>query len=280
MNLRTDWDDLLWEMGRNVSGEAAEEPSKEALAAYREGRLPAEEAEDLERALSHAPVGRTWMAELSGVGAGAPDARVREAFLARFDHSVRVSNLRRLVVQAALVAMGLSVLWLTRSPEPLPADLAYDVQAEGLATVRRTPPVRPQPDRREVDAYPETRIRISVSPRPEAVREVEFGLYRRSGRLLERLPFDSDVRLEILRGAALVSARAADLADPETHTAELLFAAARPGDLPRRFVVDSSDAASALAAGGRRRAYSLKIRFQAPTPANGLLNDRPASGEG
>lgn len=262
MELRVDWEDLLWETGTTVSGQAAEETSREELAAYREGRLPAEEAEELERWLSFAQGGRRQMAELSGIELGRPDPRVRDAFLASFDHSARIGKRGRLVVQAALLAMGFSVLWLSRSPEPLPEDLAYDVQAEGLATVRRPPPAG-----QRVEAYPDTRVRITVSPRPAAVREIEFGLYRRSGRLLERLPFDSEVRLEVVRGAAVVSARAGALAEPLASAAELVLAAARPGDLPRRFVLDASDGTSGLAESGRRLAYRLDIRFRAPPPS-------------
>jgi ferric-dicitrate binding protein FerR (iron transport regulator) len=152
MELRTDWDDLLWETGTKVSGPGAVEPSKEELAAYREGRLSSEEAEKLERALSQAAGSRRQLAELAGIEPTLPDPRVREAFLARFDHATRSGRRARLAVQAALVAMGFSVLWFTRSPESLPADLAYDVRAEGLATVRRPPPAS-----RRVEAYPDHR---------------------------------------------------------------------------------------------------------------------------
>lgn len=255
----TDWEELLWETGRVVSGQAADEPSREELAAYREGRLPSEVAENVEKALGHAAGGRRQLAELAGVEPAQTDPRVREAFLTSFDVAARTSKMGRLMVQAALVAMGLAVLWLTRSPERLPADLAYDVEAEGLAAVRRPPATS-----RRVEAYPDTRIRITVSPRPAALREVEFGLYVRSGRLLERQPLDAGVELKTIRGAAVVEARARDLADPAEADAEIFVAAARPGDLPRRFVLDSSDAASVIAANGRRRAYSVEIRFRAP----------------
>ncbi len=160
---------------------------------------------------------------------------------------------------AAIFAVGCSVFLLTRAPAPLPEELSYDVAAEGLAAVRS-----PQPGAREVEAYPDTLIRITASPRPTAVKRVEFGLYRQSGTRLERIGFGGDVSLEVVRGAAVVSARAAALADPARASTRLFLVAARPGDLPASFELGSADARGTLERQGRRRVYPVEIRLLQP----------------
>lgn len=80
----TENDDLLWEMGRKVSGNTVSGPATEELDAYRSGRLSRPRAADVERALSHAPNARRRLAERTELGAAWPNPRVREAVLAGF----------------------------------------------------------------------------------------------------------------------------------------------------------------------------------------------------
>ena len=266
-------EDLLWETGRSVYGTTLSEPAVQMLDAYRTGHLSNEDTADVERRLARAPEARRRMAELAGIEAARPDSRVREAVLAGFGRSGEASRVTkprtgRLLVQvAAALAVALSLAWFMSLPEPLPANLAYEVQIEGLTAVRSSVAVEAP---RQVDAYPDTRIRITASPQPDAVRQVEFGLYRAAGSSLERLelveatPADGSLgagRLEIVRGAAVVTARAGDLAPTAATRVKLFLVAARPGDLPRRLEVGSSSAAQVLEQGDRRQAYPLEIRF-------------------
>lgn len=256
-----DFDALLWEMGRKLSEQDVEELAAEEIAAYRGGRLPVAEAEELEQKLGQAPEGRRQLARLAGPAPVLANPAVREKVMASFSVRPRLVSGTWAKV-AAIFAVGCSVFLLTRAPASLPEELSYDVAAEGLAALRH-----PSPGAREVEAYPDTLIRITASPRPAAVKEVEFGLYRQSGTELERIGLTGGVRLEVVRGAAVIAGRAADVADPAQASTRLFLVAARRGDLPGSLALRSSDARGALERQGRRRAYPVEIRLLAPSEA-------------
>jgi hypothetical protein len=262
MTSRENNDALLWEVGRKLSEREDEELLAEEIAAYRQGRLSVEAAEELERQLGQSPEGRRQMARLAGCEPAAPAAGVRERLMASLPPARSQWASRTWAKAAAIFAVGCSVFLLTRAPAPLPDELTYDVAAEGLEARRG-----PSPGAREVEAYPETRIRITASPRPAAVKGVEFGLYRQSDARLERIGFGDGVSLEVIRGAAVISARADDLANPAQASTRLFLVAAPPGDLPGSFELKTSDAHGALERQGRRRAYPVEIRLVAPSEA-------------
>lgn len=270
--------DLLWEMGKFVSGrqELAFEPSDDKLVAYRDGSLTPEESEIMERKLAAASGPRQQLAKLADIGAQGPDASVRDAMLDAFASSLgsrrpsgrawKPAQGERGILQAAvLVAVICSPLlfFLDRTPADLPAELTYDVVAEGLVTVRRPPPGEQQ-----VEAFADTPVHITAYPKPQAVQDVEFGLYRYADGRLERLPFGRGVVLEVIRGAAVVTARASELAHAGAEDTLLFLVAARPGDLPAGMTVSRLGARLALQDGERRRAYPLEIR----------LVEKPSSG--
>lgn len=270
-----DENELLWELGRKAPDDGSADLSDDQLAAYREGRLATDDAASCEGHLVRSPEARARLAELAATPSATPPPYVRDAVLASFEASFRRpaapalgsahGPLRgSLLKTAAIAALGLGMLLLVRlslvPPEPLPADLAYDVEAEGLATVRQA-----VPGGREIEAYPETRVRITASPRPAAVKEIEFAVYRQSAGRLDRLELGSGLVLETIRGAAVLTGEARDLLLPDTGATRLFLVAARPGDLPATVELASSGAVEALEQAGRRRAYPVVIHLR-PQP--------------
>lgn len=278
MRYRGEFDEteLLWEMGRRVPSNSSPDLPDHRLVAYREGRLSRADAESCEHDLGRSVEARARLAELAVLESVTPSAHVRQAVLASFDGSFRLpaapaceparGPLRGSLLKAAAIAVfGLGMLLLMQlslahpSQRTLPPDLAYEVQAEGLAQVRR-----PAPGGREIEAYPETRVRITVSPRAAAVNDIEFGVYRESAARLERL--HAGIETRAIRGAAVVTAEARDLVSPDAESARLYLVAARPGDFPATLEVGQGAAGAALEEAGRRRAYPFVIHLR-PVPA-------------
>jgi hypothetical protein len=280
-----DENELLWEVGSKVADESSVDLPDQALIAYREGRLAKEEARAHERDLGRSTQARARLAELATCGSAPPAPHVRGAVLAGFDASFQrrpelepargpVSG--SLLKAAAIAVVGLGMLMLMRlpfaapPPQPLPAAVAYDVAAEGLATRRQS-----VPGGREIEAYPETRIRITASPRAAAVKSIEFGVYRETAERLVRLELGSGLEIETIRGAAVVTGPARALAAPGPGSTRLFLVAARPGDLPAKVEIGAeapahaapgAAAVEALEEAGRRRAYPVVIHLR-PRPA-------------
>jgi hypothetical protein len=134
-----------------------------------------------------------------------------------------------LAAAAALVLVVLLPLWqggLFDDAEPLPEGAAWQLSAEGLATVRGEAAQEPA----LLELRPETWLRLDASPEI-AIDDVEFGIFRQSGDVIERLhPDPSQVRIE--RGAVRIETETAALLGSEAHRGRLLLVAARTGQLP------------------------------------------------
>lgn len=265
MRSTRDDEELLWELSRREEGEAPADPLDDAaLAAWREGRLPEEEARSLETRLAADPAARARLLELAGLAASPPPAGIRARVLAATGGRPPARRVvRRWAAAAALAAAALVATVGLRLfvPPRLPEDLRYEVTAHGLAE-RRAPGAAAT----RLAAYPQTRVRVVVEPKGVSEAEVEFGLYRAAGGSLERLPAGEDVRLTARRGAAELSGAAAALAGgPPPGVYDLYLVVARPGDLPRRVRLDAGDDPLArLARGGRRRVHPLRLELLSP----------------
>jgi len=261
--MKNDPEELLWELSRRrEEGETGPPPSDGELESWRAGRLPEADAGRVEALLAADPAARARLAELAEVRPPAPPPAVRGHVLARFAGEAPRRRILRWLPAAALAAgllaaIGISLL----GPSRLPAGLAYDVTARGLARERSTDPAAGA-----FEAYPETRVRIEVEPRGEAEADVELGLYREGPGRLEHIP----VRVEMDRGAASLTAAASALVGTVPGPHDLWVVASRPGDLPATVRKDpGADSRTLLEDEGRRRVYPLRLMLLAsPSPEN------------
>ena len=177
-------------------------PGDERLLAYREGRASEEEARELERELARSASGRRRLLELAGIDRSLPLRRVRKAVLAAavLAASEPQRSRQRLTPWLGAAALAASVvlavlLFFPRHPA-LPAGLAYDVGARGLAETRSEEEVRA-----ETRVYADTPLRILVRPRGESPSGVSFALYRQENGALRRVRQPAEVREENDRGS-------------------------------------------------------------------------------
>jgi len=248
---KNDPEELLWELSRlNEEGEAGPSVSGEELEAWRAGRLSEADAERVEARLAADPAARTRLAELAEIRPPAPPAAVRDRVLARFAGEAPRRRVLRWLPAAALAAALLAAIGISLvGPSRLPGGLEYDVTAQGLARERSAD--RPG----AFEAYPETRVRIAVEPRGEAEAGVEIGLYREKDDRLERVP----VRVEMDRGAAVLTGTASALVGTAPGPHDLWIVVARPGDLP-----SAGDPRKLLEDQERWRAYPLRLTLLTP----------------
>lgn len=275
------YDELLWELSRleDSSTTRGESPGsgrsldEETLRAWRDGCLEQAEAEAVEAALAGSQEARERLMALADLEPEALPPALRDRVLDRFATRPRSGSLRwwKPVVGLAatlIVAIGVGYLLSGRAPAPLPAGLAFDVVASGLAESRGE--TAPAVDS-VVVAYPGTRVRLELTPRSVAVAGLDFGLFRVRAGKLERLApsgaVDARVDLQVERGVATLSGRASELVGSEPGHRTLYVVVARQGDLPPPVSdVSGKEPVAFLAADGRRLVYSQSITLL-PTPA-------------
>ena len=298
-----DREDLLWRLGLDAGAAVAggEVPDDALLTAYRRGELDPAVARRVDEVLAASPAARRRLAELAGRPPEQPPARVRESFLEAFaaagEGRGRAAGAeasaagrpprpelpsgrrptwsrRRWIPLAAAavlaVAAGLAVRQQLATP-PLPPDLAYQVTATGLATVRGE-----ETAAGPVEALPDTVLRIAASPLSGAVEGVEVGLYRRRGHARERVDPAPGLRRTADRGEVRFEARAADLLGGGPGAHDLYVVAARRGDLAPEYPLGpGGDPLQLLERGGSRLAYRLSVvlRSQPVTPPPGTTED-------
>lgn len=271
-----DPEDLLWELSRLAEAprDPAGMPPDDLLRAFREGRLSEAETERVAALLARSPAARSRLRELAGLAAaGAPPAGLRERILAGFgtrEVRPRPRRLSRWLPAVAALAAGLLIaVWTLRSPAGLPSRLAYDVTVRGLASERSTGP-REEPAA-GIRAYPDTPVRLEVSPRGAAEAEVDFGLYRVLEGRLERIVPGPALGVESERGAVRFRGLARDLVGSRPGARVLYLVAAREGDLPEgRLLEPEEDPRRVLAGeGGRRLVYPQTLRILPHTPEEG-----------
>jgi hypothetical protein len=185
-------------------------PDDERLRAWREGRLSAEEARELEELLSHSAAGRRRLIELAGIrriDSSLPLRRVRKAVLGEARPWPLWAQ-RAWRSSAAIAAMlVLAVIGVFLRQPSLPKGLAYDVSARGLAEVRSTEP-SVETSTSAVRAYPGTTVRIVLRPQGDSPAGLSFALFRREGGGLRRVREPEEVQLESERGSATFSGTA------------------------------------------------------------------------
>jgi hypothetical protein len=247
-------------------------PADERLAAYREGRLSAEEARELEGLLARSAAGRRRLLELAGIDQSLPLRRVRRAVLGQAvrQRSGRAGRPRQMTawVSAAAVAATIVLALLVLLPRPgaLPRGLAYDVSARGLAEVRSAEAVPS-----EVRAYPATAVRILLRPRGESPAGLSFALFRRQGGALRRVRQPEEVRLISDRGSAtFTGAAAAVLATRIPGVYPLYAVISNRQELPARVELAPGEDPARTLAGSGRLVYPLRVT---------LLRDEPPAEE-
>ncbi|MEO6196097.1 MAG: hypothetical protein ABIS20_24010 [Thermoanaerobaculia bacterium] len=241
-------------------------PGDERLRAWREGRLNPVETAELESLLARSAAGRRRLLELAGVDRSLPLRRVRKAVLAGAGRPRRMAPW---ISAAAAVAASIVLTVLTFFPRPhgLPAGLAYDVGAQGLAEVRSAgelPSV--------VRAYPATPVRILVRPRGDSPAGVSFALFRREGEALRRVRQPEEVRLVSDRGSAAFEGTAARVLATRAPGAHPLYVVAYnlKEPPPRVELAPGQDPAAALRDSGRL-VYPVTVN---------LLGDEPPAKDG
>jgi len=242
-------------------------PGDERLRAWCEGRLNPGEAAEMESLLAHSAAGRRRLLELAGVDRSLPLRRVRKAVLAGAGRPRRMAPW--ISAAAAAVAASIVVALLTFFPRPhgLPAGLAYDVGAQGLAEVRSAAEL-PSVAR----AYPATPVRILVRPRGDSPAGVSFALFRREGGALRRVRQPEEVRLASDRGSAAFEGAADRVLATRVPGAYPLYVVAytlkEPPD--RVELAPGQDPAAALRDSGRL-VYPVTVN---------LLGDEPPAKDG
>jgi hypothetical protein len=251
-----------------------ETPADERLAAYREGRLTAEEAREVEGLLARSATGRRRLLALAGIDRSLPLKRVRRAVLGEAARQRRPRRRSPWLSAAAVAAVAavaativLTLLVLLPRPGGLPRGLAFDVAARGLAEVR-SPEAVPS----VLKAHPETALRISLRPHGESPARLSFTLFRREDGALRRVRQPEEVRLASDRGSATFAGTAAAVLATRTPGVYPLYAVVSiEKELPARVeVTPGEDPARALRAPGRL-VYPLTVT---------LLRDDPPAEEG
>ncbi len=269
----TELEQMLWEMAQNDEP-GAMPPADDLLRAYRDGRLEEGESRAMEAALGNSQKARRRLVELSGISLDVPPPRLREEILrhrplGRQKTSRRLPRPRWLAAAAALLAMILA--WPTLRTPSLPPDLAYDVTVTGLASTRSSPEAGG-----EVEALPETRLRITVEAVARAESEVEIALYRRSGSRLERIEPGGQLQMQMSRGAGLFEAQAADLVGRGAGLHELVVVVGRSGDLPATLTLGPPESPYAtVTQGDRRRVYPQQVFMRSLYDEDSLKEEVP-----
>lgn len=258
-------EDLLWSLAsRARAGEGSAGLTDRDLEKYREGSLDPEKEKEVELALATDRRARERLAEIAGIKLPGPPVELRERVLRRRPKALKGKRRPRWrrwwpgLVTAAVLA--LSLLPLLRPPA-LPEDLAFDLSAQGLSSVRGLDPA-PASEEPLIEAYSETRIRVRLEPRGEARSGLRFRIYRRDGNALHRVVPEPPLSLEVSRGAALLEGPAAALAGATAGGFDFFFVVHRPGDAPASEIeLGGIEPNLLLAAGQRRKVYPWKIRL-------------------
>jgi hypothetical protein len=244
-------------------------PADERLLAYREARLTPDETRELESLLARSAAGRRRLLELAGVDRSLPLRRVRKAVLGAVDRRRRVVPWMSAAAVAASILLALLVFFPRQ--HGLPAGLAYDVAARGLAE-SRSADAAPSPMENPVRAYPGTPLRILVRPRGNVPAGVSFALFRREGGGLRRVRQPEEARLVGDRGSAAFEGAAARVLATRAPGAYPLYVVVYTGEEPpsRMKLEPGRDPVEQLRASGRL-VYPMTVI---------LLRDEPAAEDG
>lgn len=281
-----DHEDLLWSLASEPEPGpeegSSQELSDELLERYRAGALDPEEEKLIEAGLASDRKARERLAELAGLRLPHPPLHLRQKILAHRPGAERPGSVeterhrwggtRWWVGAAAAAVLVLSLLPLLRQPG-LPPGTEYTVEIQGLAETRTSGPFEgPAPS--TVEAYPDTRVRIRVEPRGEALDEVELSLYRLEPPRLERLALEAPLRTRMLRGTALIEGPARAFVGEALENVTLFIVAHHPGDAPPATLrIADEDPADLLSRGSARRAYPWTIRLLAPPRGEANLEE-------
>lgn len=259
----------LRELSRLEADDERPAPGDERLRAYREGTLSEEETRELERELAHSAAGRRRLLELAGIDHSLPLRRVRRAVLGAIGPRRRTAPWLAAAALAASLVLAV-LIFFPRHPA-LPAGLAYDVGAHGLAEARSEGEVRS-----EARAYPDTPLRIQAVPRGESPAGISFALYRREDGVLRRVREPEEVRVETDRGSVVFTGKAGMVLATRAPGVYPLYVIATTHETPPALVrlEAGQDPAAALRNSGRL-VYPVKVTLlRAEPPAENGSDER------
>lgn len=244
---------ILRALGDEVSDGSLPAPDDERLLAYREGRLPPEEAREMELLLARSDAGRRRLLELAGIDRSLPLRRVRKAVLGQ-ERRRTTAWMSIAAIAAALVLALAAILSQSRA---LPEGLTYEVSARGLAEVRSADEVSG-----ELRAYPATTLRILLRPQGEVSDGISFALYRREGAALKRVREPEEVKLASERGSATFSGTAARVLATDAPGVYTLFAlVSAEEDFPSTVEIEPGEDPAGSLQGSGRLAYPVTVNL-------------------
>lgn len=250
MKRETATDMTAWELSRGLVEDSDANLDDAELHAYRDDKLDADERARIETLLCTSPAARARLAELGGVAPAAPPASVRRRVLGGAESAPAPTPWLRLAAAVAIVALGVGAFFRFGGPAvPAPAGaalaaLTFDVEVQGLAEVRS--------NQASAIAYPDTIVRITMSPRQNVSAGLGYAVYATRDGWLRRLDTSAGVRVDRFRGAARISAQAQALVGAGVGANEFYLLAGAQEDLPAdQRLADGQTAADALTGPGR-----------------------------
>lgn len=235
------------------------------LIAFRDGALSQQDQAEVEEHLATSSASRARLAALAGVVADAPPAAIRERVLAG-DHGAAdtagaaTGRAWRWQLAAAVVGIAMLLPFLvgeqrTDSPPPWVGSSAFEVSLAALATTRGEDGANPE---RTAEAYPDTRLTITVEALGGARDGLEYAVFRERGDT-GLTPVADGVTLTEYRGAAALSARAGTLLGETPGPYALWVVVAETGAMPGAAAPGTS--APDHLNGPRSRAYQLQVQL-------------------
>lgn len=269
--IRSEIEDLLWELARLEEGERrteedAQTPASEmpdaVLEAYRAGALSAEEMSRVDRYLSRSTAGRETLAKLAGVSPPPMSDAARRRFLRTLARPARTQPVPRhwmpaspnrlLAAAAVLLVVGAGAAWLLLfpgAPEELPPLPEIQASIRGLAEVRGQPRVSGS-DFTTAEADTAVTVGVALDP-PRAGLEVGLYLFRADRGAVVRLPLQADWED---RRTAVFRAPARQLVGDSVGTYELFAVIGRADGLPPDRIVRPGEGPEVAFAG-----YDVKV---------------------
>lgn len=262
MSSRDD-EEPLWELSGRSARERIEMPTDDLLIAYREGRLSEAEHQAVERALSGSRAVRRRLAQLAGVELPPAPERIRQRlFQTPLRRSTRSSWW--VAVAATVVGVaGLAFFVVSQRGDAVVgsvsafAGLEFEVKTVGLAENRSTAG--------STFAFPDTMIRVDVSPHGPAVAGLEFALYRLTGTRLTKVSERDGLTLSTGRSSASFRVPAAALVGTGFGEAPFFVAVGRLGPAPAEVaLLPGKEIVAQLAEAVGGRAYESRITIRRP----------------
>lgn len=281
---RIEIEDLLWELSRLDEADHKAKPLDGAildslLAAYRDGRLSADQARQVEDLLGCNLEARRRLESLSGTAPPQISARARQRFLRSAPPRLGpvvgapargLGGLPRWMLAAAAILLTFTggLYFVLRGPSVAPAPLPdIEVRIEGLADIRGEDHARSSTS---TTAEPDTAVTVGVivDP-PRAGLVVGLYSYRPQTNTVVRLPLQPTWET---RSRALFRAPAESLVGKRPGTYQLFAVIGREGSMPPSRILGSGEGPEAAFHGLDLKVEPLQLEI-IQTAAPNLARD-------